>query len=453
MKISDKSLKGNDKKVLRKLQQFQHYFKAVDDLSIRRIVNDCRRAASTASWKDLPLRVIRSRYATLQLLLLSLAVQIRVIVVDGEKLIKWMNNNQLLKKTDLSKINKVVCESYRDMSAFSNLKVFECTKFMSNEDIRKLTLECPLLEEVCISLKGHVNISVCLEYLSSLPNLKIVDLDDVNPYTLFEITTFLKKCKYKIEKFNYGRAMFPVINILASDDEVIPSIKYIAYSHLKYLPNLMRVCPSVQYLNLTLRNSKLNFKLEEFHDVNYGVLHVKIELSVLSVQINDPFKLLQFIRKAFPRVVSLSLVFLGFSLNPTVGADLASVPNQDASVFPLLTHLALANVNHYFLFAHLMFPGNSIKVLTLREQYLFTDARYKKFVANLNEVEELNLQTDGEDLGLVGRIAESLPSLRLFNIFCRNRVNLSRLGLNDWSSSQDRVRFVLWNELFLSKFG
>ena len=442
-----KCLGNNDREVLRNLKQFQNYMQSVPVFSMRTIISELKFSDS--------LKVV--------LLLLPFQVENKRIHLDTmytkqcdsnyHEILRWLTNDQFIEKENLCEVVELECflgfSKNRDFgftSYLPNLKVVKFVLYGNDESLKQLAEVCPLLEVLECSTSSVTDTG--LEYLCSLINLKSVKFG-VAKITPVGVVRFLKKCE--IQEFRCLRVnLTKAIDILFSQNDVIPSIKSLSRIDVRILSKVMQVFPNVDNLIVKILNLT-TFSLQCLSEnTKIKVLSIEIfycsDLSCLDVNI-----LLKSFQNIFSGMMSFSLgiepecycscidvtpemPLIPFFIN--VKPEMPLVPSS-------VTRLAVLGVDCANLFSLFMVPNNNIKVLVLDSLRLFVDFRYKSCLNNLENVEVIEVDEILEDFSLIDRILKFLPSLRVFKCLWSNQKDFEKLRLNYMSNNHSKVKFMV----------
>ena len=141
----------DDEQLFKAWQQIYHYFRSADTTTIQRIVEDYR---IQCNHDDLVIMVpLQIRMGNLKLNHGIRAVSRIKFELDrlnlGNITVQTIKFLQSIKKNDGVTIVDVDCHYYLDCaSLFSNLKVLQLDDCRSDDELRCVSRECPLLEKV-----------------------------------------------------------------------------------------------------------------------------------------------------------------------------------------------------------------------------------------------------------------------------------------------------------------
>ena len=403
----------NDQQLLKTWQEIYHYFRSADPSTIRKLVEDYNQNSHD------------------DLIILPLHIRIGIFKLDksvvrknhGNKTVQMKKFLQSIKKKDVVTIVEVHCDNYLDCAKmFSNLKVLEIGwKDVFQDPVRSdyelicVSRECPLLEKV----KCHNAVTdIGLEYLGNLTKLKDLTMRRQCSITAMGIVSFLKKSKTVLELFECYpmEDLFDANLILASENEVLPSMKYFNCKLSKLAT--VKIFPYIRSLVVDFDDSIDDF-IEVQHTMknNTTVKHLNIDGWYIGG--SDAYNLLRSLNIIFTQITSLTFGFL--EDGELISYLDAEVESSSSATTPFFRSVICLNIDRGITTGMLrtcMFPGNNIKHLRVWYTQLFERAEFRPYLRHLTEVVQIHLDFDGSnvDCKLIDSIVKLLPSLRVFKI-------------------------------------
>ena len=291
----------DDEQLFKTWQQIYHYFQSADFSTIQRIVV-CHRFQYRFEEPN----------GDVEPIMMPLQIRMGILWLNRENTVQTIKFLQSIKEKDIATIAEDHCNYYLNCaSMFPNLKViqFRCA---SDNDLRCVSRECPLLEKV--TCRGGVT-DIGLDYLGDLTKIK--DLNVRNQHlTVAGIVSFLKKSKTVLELFEYDQ-MYPqsdlcdAVDVLDSQNEVFPNMKYFECNKLSKLATVLKVFPYLRSLVVKIHGEPIDdfIKLQDTIKNNMTVKHLNI-YGMRYIEGSDAYNLLRSLNRIFPQITSLAKSFV-----------------------------------------------------------------------------------------------------------------------------------------------
>ena len=421
----------DDEQLIRTWQQIYHYFRLADSSTIQRIVDNYIFRNQIEPVTMMPLQI---RLGNLKFGLKKTTVQ---------QILEFLRSI----KKDVATIVEVHCYFCmkgipRQISLFSNLKVLQLDDCRSDDELRCVSQECPLLEKVTC-LYGVTDIG--LEYLGDLTKLKDLNVSGQHSITAAGIISFFEKSRTVLELFEFSSVhiLYDAVNDLASQNEVIPSMKYFE-CRLSDLANVLKVFPFIKSLIVNTNKISINDFIKLQHDFNFKLENNQIvkQLKISGCfKTSDAYRLLRLLNVILPQITS---IFFDLKLKGQVPND--SLFSAATSFFWFATHLQFGCYISTCLLRTCMYPGNNVKFLKVRNGELFKDDDLRPYLRHLTELEEiyLNFYNEKVDCEYINLIVKLLPNLRVIRIdlFCIYPKELIRMRFMCSSNNRYGIQFL-----------
>ena len=396
----------NQEQLFKTWQQIYYYFQSADFFTIQCIVE---------SYIFL--------YRSESIIMIPLKIRMGILGLWGgnktEETIKFLKSSR---KKDIATIVEVHCHYILDcVSMFPNLKVLKLRHCRSNDELRCVSRECPLLEKVKCQ-NGVTDIG--LEYLGDLTKLKDLSVRGKH-LTTAGIVSFLKKTRTVMELFECSfNKLSDAVDDLASQNDVLPSMKYFG-CQLSKLATTLKVFPFIKSLIVRISEESIDddfIKLQHAIKTNETVKHLRIYGWIYSMYLGGSvsYNLLRSFNIIFPQLTSLDFCFREdgelISYYDAEADSSASIP-----FFRSVTRLNFECDITTGLLRTCMYPGNNIKHLKICDVHLFQHDEFRPYLRHLTLLEEIHLYCYHFCcVELIDHIVKLLPNLRVFRIDYHN---------------------------------
>ena len=393
----------DDEQLFKMWHQIYHYFQSADSSTIQRIVESYR-------WKY---------YGYEPFSMIPLHIQRGVLKLIDIKTMQTIKFLESIKKKDVNIIAEVHCSyylEYSSISMFSNLKRLTLTDIRGDDMLRCVSQECPLLENFTWRGAGT---DIGLEYLGDLTKLVYLTAKSLR-LTVAGIVSFLKKSRNVLEFFEYHplEDLFEAVDILASQNEVLPNMKYFQCKFSK-LATALIVFPCIKSLILKISGESIEdfIKLKHIIKNNKTMKHLYIDRHPGGP---DAYELLRSLSIIFPQITRLTFHFReDYEIFSYLDAEVDSSFSASTMCFRSVTRLCFMTGFSTSILQASMYPGNNIKYLEIWDVQLFRRVEFISYLSHLTEVVEIYLKhyyLHDCSSKLIDRIVMLLPSIQVFRI-------------------------------------
>ena len=408
-----------DEHLFKTWEQIYRYFKSADSFTIGRIVESYR----------------HQYRGEIPVIMMPLQIRMGILELNlGKKTVQTISFLQSIEKKDV-RIVEVHCSNNLDCaSIFSNLKALQLGDCNSDDKLRCVSRECPLLEKVkCCGRFTDIG----LDYLGDLSKLKDLSVSGQR-LTAAGMVSYLKKSRAVLELFACisTRNLCDAVDLLASQNEVLPNIEYFECNKLSKLATAFKVFPCIRSLIVYIRHesSKDFNKLQNSIKNNETAKH----LNILAVRYHGrsvSYDILRSLNIIFPQITSLTFsfnIFFGYQsfdgesisyLDATVDSSSSEEESGETLLTPFFQSVINLDIGYDITTGMLrtcMHPASNIKYLRVRDARMFELAEFRLYLRHLTELEEIHLSCcylfNIVDYEFIDRFVKLLPSLRVFRI-------------------------------------